>query len=82
MPSSNSRPQRVARTRHFSFYDPLVKTFVAGFIIVCLVMMGILTFFYVEYGRMVEALTAVADNVSAMQRRFMRVASRFCGREA
>ena len=54
VPSSNSRPQRVARTRHFSFYDPLVKTFVAGFIIVCLVMMGIFTFFYVKYGRMVD----------------------------
>ncbi len=45
---------RAARTRRFSFADPLVKLFAAGFLITCLVVVGMFAYFYVKYDRLVE----------------------------
>jgi penicillin-binding protein 1B len=43
-----------ARTRHFSFRDPLVKLFVAGFILAGIVFMGVFAYVYVKYERVVD----------------------------
>ncbi|MGA2369799.1 MAG: transglycosylase domain-containing protein [Candidatus Korobacteraceae bacterium] len=43
-----------ARTRHFSFRDPLVKLFVAGFLLAGIFFVGVFAYFYVKYERVVD----------------------------
>src|SRR6202012_5195854 len=50
----NSRSTRPAKTRRFSFRDPLVKLFFAGFVIACAVLLGVFSFFYIKYDRLVD----------------------------
>jgi penicillin-binding protein 1B len=45
---------RAARVQHFSIADPLVKLFVAGFLIAGFVFVGVFTHFYVKYERIVD----------------------------
>ena len=49
-----SKSTRPARTRRFSFRDPLVKLFAAGFLIAGIVFMGIFGYVYVKYERVVD----------------------------
>ncbi len=46
-----SRPARVQR---FSFRDPLVKLFVAGFLLIGIIFMGVFAYYYVKYERLVD----------------------------
>ena len=46
-----SRPARVQR---FSFRDPLVKLFVAGFLLIGIIFMGVFAYYYVKYERVVD----------------------------
>jgi len=45
---------RAPKTRHFSFSDPLVKLFAAGFLFVAILFLGAFTYFYVKYERLVD----------------------------
>jgi len=45
---------RAARTRHFSFRDPLVKLFAAAFLIAGIVFMSVFAYVYVKYERVVD----------------------------
>ena len=49
-----SKSTRTVRTRDFSFRDPLVKLFVAAFLIAGIVFMGVFAYFYVKYERVVD----------------------------
>ncbi|MFZ0793250.1 MAG: transglycosylase domain-containing protein [Candidatus Korobacteraceae bacterium] len=49
-----SRSARPARTRRFSFRDPLVKVFAAVFLIAGIVFLGIFAYVYVKYERVVD----------------------------
>jgi penicillin-binding protein 1B len=43
-----------ARMRRLSLHDPLVKAFVVGFLVVGIVFMGVFTYFYVKYDRLID----------------------------
>ncbi len=47
-------PANRAKVRHFSFRDPLVKLFFTVFLIACVLVMGLVTYFYVKYERVVD----------------------------
>ena len=54
---SNGNPRRGggrARTRHFSFADPLVKFLVAGFLVIGLLFVVVFGYYYVKYERIVD----------------------------
>ncbi len=52
--SKPRRPAKPGRVQHLSLADPLVKLFVAGFVVVALVFMGVFAYFYVKYERLVD----------------------------
>jgi penicillin-binding protein 1B len=43
-----------AGSHHFSIADPLVKLFVAGFVVAGVLFMAVFTYFYVKYGNIVD----------------------------
>ena len=49
-----SKSTRTVRTRDFSFRDPLVKLFVAAFLIAGIFFVGVFAYFYVKYERVVD----------------------------
>jgi len=52
--AARSSRSNTRRTRHFSFGDPLVKLFVAAFLVVAVVFLGVFAYFYVKYERIVD----------------------------
>jgi penicillin-binding protein 1B len=46
--------KRRASTRHFSFRDPLVKYFLAAFLVIAAAFLGVFSYFYVKYARIVD----------------------------
>jgi penicillin-binding protein 1B len=55
--ASKAKPRpaaRRARVRHFSFKDPVVKFLSAAFLMICLVFLGIFSYLYVKYERVVD----------------------------
>ena len=53
-PAPKGKSARPVRVRHFSFKDPLVKIFSAVFLLACLVVAGVFSYFYVKYERVVD----------------------------
>ena len=54
-PASGSRAKKSApRVRHLSFRDPLVKIFLAVFLIIGAVFVGVFSYFWIKYGRLVD----------------------------
>ncbi len=52
--SKSRRPVKAARAVRLSLADPLVKIFVAGFLVVALAFMGVFAYYYVKYERIVD----------------------------
>ncbi len=52
--NSSGGHKKQARTQKFSIADPLVKLFFAGFIVASLLFLGVFSFVYVKYGKIVD----------------------------